>query len=189
MRISRLEIRNFRSIRHLVVDLAKTTVFIGPNNSGKTAILDALRIALSGGSGQRRKHFNEYDIRLDRESADPKTADGVSIVLWIEELLPDKWQDAVADNLNEAINLDARTEQRAISLQTEWTWDKEISEFKRDWGFLDAKGERKIGRSAPSTSLRQLCSYLPVFYLGLFAMPAMNTRRDPPNSGLDYSRI
>ncbi|MDE2958370.1 MAG: DUF2813 domain-containing protein [Bacteroidota bacterium] len=110
--------------------------------------------------------MSEYDIRLDRESADPKTADGVSIVLWIEELLPDKWPGAVADNLNEVINLDPRTEQRAISLQTEWTWDKEIGEFKRDWGFLDAKGERKIGRSASSTSLRQLCSYLPVFYLG-----------------------
>ena len=45
MRITRLEIENFRSIRQLVVDLGDTTVFVGPNNAGKTAILDALRIA------------------------------------------------------------------------------------------------------------------------------------------------
>lgn len=47
MRVSRIEICNFRSIRHLVVDLGDTTVFVGPNNAGKTAILDALRIPLT----------------------------------------------------------------------------------------------------------------------------------------------
>jgi predicted ATP-dependent endonuclease of OLD family len=47
MRVTRIEIENFRSIRYLVVDLGETTVFVGPNNAGKTAILDALRIALT----------------------------------------------------------------------------------------------------------------------------------------------
>ena len=47
MRITRIEIENFRSIRQLAVDLGDTTVFMGPNNAGKTAILDALRIALT----------------------------------------------------------------------------------------------------------------------------------------------
>ena len=42
MHIRRLEIRNFRSIRHLVVDLGETTVFVGPNNAGKTAMLIGL---------------------------------------------------------------------------------------------------------------------------------------------------
>ena len=46
MRVTRLEIRNFRSIKQLALDLGETTVFVGPNNAGKTAILDALRIAL-----------------------------------------------------------------------------------------------------------------------------------------------
>ena len=47
MHVSRIEIRNFRSIRHLAIDLGDTTVFVGPNNAGKTAILDALRLALT----------------------------------------------------------------------------------------------------------------------------------------------
>ena len=42
MRITRIEIENFRSIRHVVIDLSDTTVLVGPNNAGKTAILDAL---------------------------------------------------------------------------------------------------------------------------------------------------
>lgn len=47
MRISRLSIQNFRSIKALDLDLNETTVLIGPNNSGKTAILDAIRIVLT----------------------------------------------------------------------------------------------------------------------------------------------
>lgn len=47
MRICRIEINNFRSIRHLVLDLGETTVLVGPNSAGKTVILDALRIALA----------------------------------------------------------------------------------------------------------------------------------------------
>lgn len=39
MRSTRIEIENFRSIRHLVVDLGETTVFVGPNNAGKTRVL------------------------------------------------------------------------------------------------------------------------------------------------------
>ena len=36
MRISRLRIENFRSIRNLEIDLGDTTVFIGANNAGKS---------------------------------------------------------------------------------------------------------------------------------------------------------
>lgn len=73
MRVTRLEIRNFRSIRHLALDLGKTTVFVGPNNAGKTAILDALRIALTRRWGQRGTGFTEYDVHLANDTDDPKT--------------------------------------------------------------------------------------------------------------------
>ena len=69
MRVTRIEIENFRSIRHLVVDLGETTVFVGPNNAGKTAILDALRIALTRRWGQRGTGFSEYDIHLADDTA------------------------------------------------------------------------------------------------------------------------
>lgn len=53
MKISKVRIENFRCIRELDVNLDDTTVFIGANNSGKTAILEAVRIALSRRWGRR----------------------------------------------------------------------------------------------------------------------------------------
>jgi putative ATP-dependent endonuclease of OLD family len=53
MRITGMRIENFRSIKSVNLELGETTVFIGLNDAGKTAILDALRIALTRRWGQR----------------------------------------------------------------------------------------------------------------------------------------
>jgi AAA15 family ATPase/GTPase len=45
--IERLIIKNFRSIESLDLRLGKLNAFIGPNDSGKTNIMDALNIVLS----------------------------------------------------------------------------------------------------------------------------------------------
>jgi putative ATP-dependent endonuclease of OLD family len=79
MKITALRIENFRSIKNLDVDLGDTTVFIGPNNAGKTAVLDAVRIALTRRWGQRGTGFTEYDVHLASANADPKTSQSVSI--------------------------------------------------------------------------------------------------------------
>jgi putative ATP-dependent endonuclease of OLD family len=62
MKIANLQIENFRSIRSLSLDLDDTTLFIGPNNAGKSAILEAVRIALSRRWGQRGTGFTEDDV-------------------------------------------------------------------------------------------------------------------------------
>jgi predicted ATP-binding protein involved in virulence len=46
MQLRRLEIENFRGITKLDLAIWDTTVLIGENNTGKTAVLDALRFAL-----------------------------------------------------------------------------------------------------------------------------------------------
>lgn len=99
MRVTHLEIRNFRSIRHLALDLGKTTVFVGPNNAGKTAILDALRIALTRRWGQRGTGFTEYDVHLANDTDDPKTSPGVSIEIVAEESEPEEWPDGISEDL------------------------------------------------------------------------------------------
>jgi energy-coupling factor transporter ATP-binding protein EcfA2 len=40
--ITRLEIENFKAIKHLAIDLDPLTVLVGPNDSGKSTILQAL---------------------------------------------------------------------------------------------------------------------------------------------------
>ena len=85
MRISRLSIKNFRSIKDLDIELSDTTVLIGPNNAGKSAILDAMRIVLTRRWGRRGTGFTEYDIHLATENDDPKDSPGITIEIRVEE--------------------------------------------------------------------------------------------------------
>ena len=115
MRITQLRIKNFRSIKELVFDLGESTVFIGPNNSGKTAILDALRIALTRRWGQRGTGFTEYDVHLATENADPKQSPGVEIEIRAEEAQPNEWPEALNQELDEIIQTERiQTEMRKV---------------------------------------------------------------------------
>ncbi len=166
MRITRIEIRNFRSIRRLVVDLGETTVFVGPNNAGKTAILDALRIALTRRWGRRGTGFSEYDIHLADDAADPKMSSGVSIDLRSEESEPGEWPAAISEDLADIVQVDLNTDRRSVALRTRWVWSEEAGAFQPSWEFLDAKREPLVGRSARGVNLERFWRYLPVFYLG-----------------------
>ena len=166
MRVSRIEIHNFRSIRHLVVDLGKTTVFVGPNNAGKTAILDALRIALTRRWGQRGTGFTEYDVHLAGDHDDPKKSDGVIIEIHVQESEPEEWPAGVAEDLNQIVQLDLHTGLRSIALRTRCAWDEESGAFEPVWEFLNAARAPLAGRGARRVNLDRFWRYLPVFYLG-----------------------
>ncbi len=165
MRVTRLEIRNFRSIRHLVVGLGETTVFVGPNNAGKTAILHALRIALTRRWGQRGTGFTEYDIHLASDADDPKTSPGVSIEIHMRESEPGEWPDDVVDDLDQIVQLDLHTGLHSIALRTRCAWSEESGAFEPSWEFLNAAREPLAGRGARRINLERFWRYLPVFYL------------------------
>src|SRR5262249_46721914 len=50
--IDKASFRNFRSLRDVQVDLEQFTVFVGPNASGKTSILEALDILCKAFNGK-----------------------------------------------------------------------------------------------------------------------------------------
>ena len=166
MRVTRIEIRNFRSIKHLVVDLGETTVFVGPNNAGKTAILDALRIALTRRWGQRGTGFTEYDVHLAHDTDDPKTSAGVSIEIHVKESERDEWPNAVKEDLAHIVQLDLNTEIRSIVLRTRCAWNEDSGSFEPSWEFLNVKREPLAGQGARRLNLDRFWRYLPVFYLG-----------------------
>ena len=141
MRITRIEIRNFRSIRHLAVDLGETTVFVGPNNAGKTAILDALRIALTRRWGQGGTGFTEYDVHVKNDADDPKTSDGVSIELRAEESEPGEWPSAITEDLDPIVLVDLITNIRSILLRIRCKWNGDSGAFEPTWEFLGVEGE------------------------------------------------
>jgi putative ATP-dependent endonuclease of OLD family len=67
MYLSKLKITNFRSIKSLELDFNKgVNILIGENNSGKTAVIDALRIGLGYGKSSNNIFINESDLHLNR---------------------------------------------------------------------------------------------------------------------------
>lgn len=166
MRITRLTIENFRSIKKLDLELGDTTVFIGPNNSGKTAILDAVRIALTRRWGQRGTGFTEYDVHLAKETDDPKASPGVSIELRTEEAAAGEWPEELAQDLDEIMQTDPVTGLNFINLRVSCAWNAAEGAFLPAWSFLNAARAPLVGRSARSTNLERFWQYLPVFYLG-----------------------
>jgi putative ATP-dependent endonuclease of the OLD family len=166
MRITRLRIENFRSIRHLDLELGDTTVFIGPNNAGKTAILDAVRIALTRRWGQRGTGFTEYDVHLASETDDPKASPGVAIELRAEETVAGEWPDALQQDLDEIVQTDPVTGRSFISLRASCAWSAAEGSFQPTWAFLNAARAPLVGQSARRTNLERFWQYLPAFYLG-----------------------
>ncbi|MBU0507783.1 AAA family ATPase, partial [bacterium] len=64
MRLRQLQIRNFRKIEDLTIDFPKgLSVLVGENNSGKTAIIDALRLMLFPAREIDALRLNEDDFR------------------------------------------------------------------------------------------------------------------------------
>ncbi len=62
MNLYGLEIRNFRRLKHCWIDVAKeTTVFVGPNNSGKTSAMEAL-IKFLGKPDDRKFLVTDFTI-------------------------------------------------------------------------------------------------------------------------------
>lgn len=166
MRITSLKIENFRSIKSLYVELGEQTVFIGPNNSGKTAILDALRIALTRRWGQRGTGFTEYDIHLEKEGDDPKQSSGIAIEIKVEEKVAGEWPQVIQQDLDEISNTDPLTGKASISLSVTCQWSQADKCFQPAWTFLNAARQPFIGASARRTNLEKFWQYLPVFYLG-----------------------
>ncbi len=67
MRISRVEISNFRSMRKLELEAQAHVVIIGPNNHGKSNILRALEFALTPGYKLSEEDFFRHETGHENE--------------------------------------------------------------------------------------------------------------------------
>ena len=61
MRIRRVVIECFRGIEHLELVPGPATVILGPNNAGKSTVLEALDLVLHSGAGRPRPAPTELD--------------------------------------------------------------------------------------------------------------------------------
>lgn len=63
MYISRIFVKNFRNFRHLDISLNPgVTCFIGENNSGKSNLIDAVRLVLDGSLSPYRRRLQASDL-------------------------------------------------------------------------------------------------------------------------------
>ncbi len=164
MRLTTVEIRNFRCIKELSVNLDETTVLIGENNSGKTAFLEAIRICLERLRGRGRGPFNEYDYHLSDEGSTPAEADPIQIKLSFAETDSAPWLDEVAQALNELVTFDDE-DRRQVTLWVTSSFDHNGTEPVTDWDFLDANGNPLLGRAKTVTELMTFQRMVPAFYL------------------------
>lgn len=166
MEITRLQIKNFRSIRDADISLGPTTVFIGPNNVGKTAILDAIRIALSRRWGRQGTGFSEHDVHLPPGITDPKAAPPISIVLEFEERRAGEWSQELQVALDDLVQVNPFTGRSIIILSVTCTLDAVTGIPDPQWQFLNLERQPLTGKGARSANLHGFFQYVPIFYLG-----------------------
>ena len=162
MKLTTVEIRNFRCIKNLTVDLDETTVLIGENNSGKTAFLEAIRICLERLRGRGRGPFNEYDYHLFDEGSAPADSEPIHIQLSFVETDSEPWTDEVVQALEGIVAFDDE-DHRRVTLRVTSSFDRNGTGPATDWEFLDADGN-----PLPAKTVTQLMTFqrmVPAFYL------------------------
>lgn len=163
MKLKEILIENFRGIRSLRLPLDGLTVLIGENNTGKSSVLEAIRLVLTRGFGARRGgQFAEYDFHLKDANATPQTADPISITLHFAEEQVDEWPDEISQQLNEVIQLDGDGLNH-IWLKAQGAYEADSASFETKWAFLNAAGAELVLKNA--TPLNLISRFVPVFFL------------------------
>ncbi len=162
MKIKEIRIQNFRSLVDVSIPLDDTTVLLGENNAGKTAVLDAIRFMLSTSANRRGATFDEYDIHLPHAEADPRHSEGIILSALFEESLEDKWDDEGTD-LSDVINIDIVSGIRSLRLRVSYRYDSQKKTYEIITEFLNLAGQ-PIGREI-NTFYNRLTRYLPIFHL------------------------
>ncbi|MER8567561.1 AAA family ATPase [Mesorhizobium sp. M0924] len=147
------------------MDLGATTVFIGQNNAGKTAIIDAVRIVLTRRWGQRGTGFTENDVHRPDPDGDPRTLPPVTITLTMEEVRPGEWDADMVAALADIITIQSDGVRNVLTLRVTCAWNADKEIFDPAWQFLDSAGEALPERRR-SINLTGFFGYLPLFWLG-----------------------
>lgn len=163
MKLCGIKIENYRGIRSLQLPLDRLTVLIGENNTGKSTVLEAIRLVLTRGFGTRRGgQFTEYDFHLNDANATPQTADPISITLHFAEEQESEWPDTVVQQMSEVIQLDT-TGLNQIWLQAKGIYQAESGSFETKWVFLNSSGAELVLKNA--TPLNLISRFVPLFFL------------------------
>ena len=165
MKLREVTIKNFRCLVDTTIPIDDTTILIGENNSGKTAFLDALRIALPRSIAGRGTPFDEYDYHMCKAGDSPQTCDGIVIELWFREDTSDEWPASLVQALNDVLQTDPFTDLDSIGLRLSSKYDEVMGEIVSKWEFLALDGQPLGGGGARVGNLTTFLPYIRLFYL------------------------
>jgi putative ATP-dependent endonuclease of OLD family len=160
MKLREIKIKNFRNLVDVEFPVDDTCVLIGENNSGKTAALEAVKIALTRGTGSRSTPFDEYDYHMSKMGDSPLTSAGISIELWFREDKTDEWSVSLVQALQEIIQTDPRNDIDSIGLRVSCIADPQTGLMTAKTEFLALNGQPLEGKGANPSNMNRFSSYL-----------------------------
>lgn len=159
MRLSTVKIRNFRGIRSLDLRLERdVTVLIGENNSGKTSILEAMRIGLDMIKSDRTVNFSEYDFYRDQQTNELSQCYPINLIFTFAETAEYPWAAEITQALYDVIVGD---DYQTIKLSITASFDPEENNIKQVFSFLDDADNEMSGKQG---LLKELKKLRPFFY-------------------------
>jgi len=165
MKLREIIVKNFRCLVDVTIPIDEdTTALVGENNSGKTALLEALRLALPRRAASRRDPFDEYDYYMTKDTDSPQSSEGIVIELWFREDKSSEWPESLLQALDEVIQLDPIRDLRSIGLRLSSKYDISTQEIVKKWEFLALDGQ--VRDSLPhARHLTRFLPYIRCFYL------------------------
>ena len=162
MKLRRLEIENFRGIRKLAMDLDDLVVLIGENNTGKTAILHALKLCLRDLGPRRRVVFDPFDFHLKDDASEPNGADPISVMVTFGEATANEWDDARLRRIKDIVQVDPNSGLSLVTLRVTCSYSAPERDFAQNWEFLNPQGQplQGKGEQALGALQREVAFYL-----------------------------
>jgi len=154
MRLSKITIENFRGIEHAEIKLDRdVTVLVGENNTGKTSVLEALRLCLDVVKSDKTCNFSEFDFYRGENRQELPSCEPISITLSFLESEEHLWPEHITQGLNDVI---VGSDYSAIKFRVTARYDADAGEPVQSWGFLDDADNEMVGRTGMTKELRRL---------------------------------
>jgi putative ATP-dependent endonuclease of OLD family len=165
MKLRELVVKNFRNLVDVRIPVEDTTVLVGENNAGKTALLDALRVALPRTAFGRTNPFEEYDYHMSKPDESPQTSQGITVELWFREDAPDEWPVPIIQALTEIVQTDPIRDLDSIGIRLTSHFDAATKQLVTTREFLNLKGEPLTGKSQGPYVATRFLEYVRFFCL------------------------
>ncbi len=166
--LTKITVRNFKRFDEVEIDLGNPVVFVGPNNSGKTAALQALALWEIGVKRWIEKHGVGDDIPRKRSGATINRRDLISIPVPNAKLL---WRDLhvrdvqrvdgkpTTQNIRIDVVVEGITDGKLWQCGIEFDYANEESVYCRSLRLSEEKNPRRM--SVPQAATEVQIAFLP----------------------------